>query len=505
MTSAIRIGWSGRLDTGIAEIDEQHRYLVDLINTLGDKYGGGVASADALEIVRELERYSIYHFATEEALMAESGCSAEDLQHHRNSHQNFIRLLQQVARLVETSPGDVIDQLLAFLLKWLMFHICGEDTRMARAVLARRGHVPAAPADSGETDPDNSLTAMVSDLYDRLGARSREVVSLNARLREELAHSQRLEGELRASEQRWKQALEASSEGVWDWDIEAGRVCYSTRPASCGEPGREFVYGDAAWWNRVHAEDARHLEDVRRRYLAGELPAFACEFRVHEEPGVCRWVLSKGLIIARDAAGRPTRMIGTHQDITERRRAEAVVEHLAHFDALTDLPNRALFQDRAAQAIAQARRRNERLALLYLDLDQFKPINDRYGHDVGDAVLCQAAQRLLACIRASDVACRQGGDEFLALLTAVSSDRHAEEIAGRIRGAIADIFEVGVLNLQVTVSMGISYFPDHGENLEALLRRADAAMYLAKAAGGNGYTPAGKECALQAVPEGGEG
>ncbi len=152
----------------------------------------------------------------------------------------------------------------------------------------------------------------------------------------------------------------------------------------------------------------------------------------------------------------------------------------AMHDPLTRLPNLTLFNDRLRQGLAQAQRHGWTLAVLFIDLDQFKPINDSHGHSVGDAVLKLVAQRLGAGVRASDTVCRRSGDEFLVLLPEISSAEAALTLAATLRAAIAEPAVIGGQALTVGVSVGISLFPEHGAAVQELIDRADAAMYLAK-------------------------
>ncbi|WP_236261621.1 sensor domain-containing diguanylate cyclase [Pseudogulbenkiania ferrooxidans] len=181
-----------------------------------------------------------------------------------------------------------------------------------------------------------------------------------------------------------------------------------------------------------------------------------------------------------DGQGRVVNYVGMFQDVTERRQAEERIRHLAHHDYLTGLPNRAHLLERASQALALARRYQRRLAILFLDLDRFKPINDRYGHDVGDVVLRTVADRLLALVRESDTVCRLGGDEFVILLAEYHDFASVEQLAHTLRTAIEQPCEVGALRLAVSASIGIATYPEHGDSVGALIQRADAAMYRAK-------------------------
>ena len=155
----------------------------------------------------------------------------------------------------------------------------------------------------------------------------------------------------------------------------------------------------------------------------------------------------------------------------------------AEIDALTHLPNRTLMRDRLAQAIAGAKRRATRSALLFVDLDNFKQVNDTQGHAAGDEVLKQVAQRLSHTVREADTVSRHGGDEFLVLLSEVSHVADAAFIAGKLLAALREPLRVGELELHLTASVGISLYPDDGDSIDALIEKADAAMYRAKSMG----------------------
>lgn len=161
----------------------------------------------------------------------------------------------------------------------------------------------------------------------------------------------------------------------------------------------------------------------------------------------------------------------------ERKQAQDRLRHMAHHDALTGLPNRPLFYDRLDVALRRAHRDRELVALLYLDLDDFKDINDTWGHHAGDLVLVQVARRLLDCVRESDTVARMGGDEFTVLLTNIAEPGAAEIAVEKIRRAMAEPFDLGETSTRLTASIGVAVHPVDGEDAETLLRRADAGMY----------------------------
>lgn len=184
-----------------------------------------------------------------------------------------------------------------------------------------------------------------------------------------------------------------------------------------------------------------------------------------------------------DRHGQVTGAVAVLRDVTESVAMAARMEHLAQYDPLTDLPNRVLLQDRARQALAQAQRDERMVAVMYIDLDGFKQVNDTLGHDVGDELLVQLAGRLKAVMRVSDTVCRQGGDEFVVMLPGIDSAEQACSVARKIMAACGAPYVLQSQTLPVGLSGGISLFPLHGENFEELSRHADAAMYAAKHAG----------------------
>ncbi len=187
----------------------------------------------------------------------------------------------------------------------------------------------------------------------------------------------------------------------------------------------------------------------------------------------------------RRADGGIYALCGISTDITERKDVEEHMHHMAQYDALTHLPNRALFNDRLQQAIAAAQRNQMHLALMFIDLDKFKPVNDTYGHGVGDLLLQDVALRIQDCLRDSDTAARVGGDEFVILLPSIESEPDASRVAEKIRQALNRPFELAGHTLQIGSSIGVAVYPEHGSNEKLLVKSADIAMYHAKKNGRN--------------------
>lgn len=187
----------------------------------------------------------------------------------------------------------------------------------------------------------------------------------------------------------------------------------------------------------------------------------------------------------RDTDGKVTNYVALFSDISERKAAEEHMHNLAHYDPLTDLPNRTLLADRMQQAIAAAKREKSHMALLFIDLDKFKPINDTLGHHIGDLMLKEVAKRILQCLRESDSAARIGGDEFIVLLPFIEVESDAIAVSEKIRLALNLPFEIEARKLHISSSIGVAIYPEHGSDEKTLLKNADTAMYFAKEKGRN--------------------
>ncbi|GGY54502.1 putative bifunctional diguanylate cyclase/phosphodiesterase [Pseudoduganella albidiflava] len=224
-----------------------------------------------------------------------------------------------------------------------------------------------------------------------------------------------------------------------------------------------------AVWDQIEATDHWQGEIWSRR-KGGELfPA---------------WL---ALTAIRDSHDQVSNYMAIVSDITERKRSEEQTRHLAEHDFLTDLPNRVLLLDRLSLALSAARRNGSMLAILFLDLDRFKRINDTLGHQVGDQLLQEVAARLLKCVRKVDTVSRQGGDEFVIILAGIGGIDHAAHVADTIRQAICQPYAIGAHELHVSTSIGVSIFPSDGDDIDTLVKNADIAMYHAKQGGRNNF------------------
>lgn len=290
------------------------------------------------------------------------------------------------------------------------------------------------------------------------------------------------------SEDRWKFALEGAGDGVWDWNIVTDEVFRSARWSEIyGYSVNEIEPTATAGRQLIHPDDlAHHVQDMQS-YLQGKKDLYTSEFRLLCKDGTWKWTLSRGMIISRDAEGNPIRVIGTHTDISKRKNDETKMFQLAHYDQLTNLPNRFLFVERFQQMIKLEHRKFRHLTLMYLDLDRFKEVNDTLGHDMGDMLLKETAERILKCVRADDIVARMGGDEFTVILNNIDDQMITERIAQNILDKLAEPFNLDDKLIYITTSIGISVYPIDGSEVDTLLKNADQAMYAAKDMGRNRY------------------
>ena len=295
----------------------------------------------------------------------------------------------------------------------------------------------------------------------------------------------RAEEALRASEQRLRFALTAASAATWEWDPTTNSNVWSEelwRLYGLAPHSREPSFD--AWLGSMHPDDRARAGDASLKAVA-ERRELEIEWRVGSPDGAERWLLSRGSPVhSRDDA--TPRYIGVVFDITERKRSEERINYLAHHDVLTDLPNRLAFGERLAAAIDKAARTGAPLAVVCIDLDRFKDVNDVFGHMVGDELLRQVARQLHAARDGAELA-RVGGDEFTLIVSGPHARTQALDIVERLRAAVAAPFEIGSRRIRIGLSVGVAFYPDQSD-AQSLLASADAALYRAKAMGG------GKTC-----------
>lgn len=467
-----------------------------------------------------------------------------------------------------------------------------------------------------EDDELGIFTDQFNLMLEEIEKKDQTLLSKNEQLEEEVSkRTQALKNnieELKNSEFRWKFAIEGAGDGVWDWNIATDEAQYSKRwKEMLGYDEHDILPTNQEWADRVHHEDVAYAQQTMRDYLEGKTETYVVEYRLKCKDNSYKWILGRGMIVSRDSQGNPLRMIGTHTDITDRKKTEqqlriaatafesqegilvtdenfkilrvnqafiditgytleetigkkpsalksgrqsgefyrnmfnsisehgrwggelinrrkngevypehltitAVkdakghttnyvgmftdisvakaaserIENLAFFDPLTNLPNRRLFADRLAQALVNSSRSGNYGALVFLDLDHFKSLNDTLGHDYGDLLLQKVATRLSNCVREGDSVARLGGDEFVLLvenlsMNEVEAAHQIEAIGEKILTSLNQPYQLNSHEYLSTPSVGISLFNGNQESSEDLLKHADIAMYQAKKAGRN--------------------
>jgi diguanylate cyclase (GGDEF)-like protein/PAS domain S-box-containing protein len=359
----------------------------------------------------------------------------------------------EVCRLLEsTGQVDPVDPPLA---AWAGVPVLRDDVTLGALAVKRYAGPRFTPADVG------ALEAVAATLAD-------------------VVHHRRMRALVRESQDRFARLAETADCAIFL--LQGGEVRYANTPglalAGCAGDGQ------VPRWNMVHPADREAVMAQVRERLDGRPGTARGELRVTGAEGTERWL---ELSTARTSyRGRPA-VLGVAFDITDRKEAEEQARTLVGRDPLTGLPNRQLFADRLAVALSEAARARRGVALLSVDLDRFKDVNDSLGHTAGDAVLRQAAARLRALVRSADTVARLGGDEFVVLLKNVEGPEAVAPVAGKVLELMRAPFLAGDRDLFLGASVGISLFPDDATDAESLLRNADNALYRAKDHGRDNY------------------
>lgn len=289
---------------------------------------------------------------------------------------------------------------------------------------------------------------------------------------------------LRDSDDRYSLTVKGANDGLWYWNLRTNKTYYSPRwKFMLGYDEHAIGQSPEEWFSRVHPEDFERMNAQLVEHFSGKTAHYESEYRMRHKDGAYRWVLCRG-VAASDAEGKVSRMAGSQTDLSERKRIEEQALYDALHDTLTGLPNRALFLDRLGVSIRRSKRRDSHaFALLFLDLDRFKLVNDSFGHVIGDRLLIETAHRLQMCLRPADTVARMGGDEFTILLDEIQSLSDATNVADRIQKELTTPFLLNEQEVLISASIGIAVSTTEYDGPDDVLRDADTAMYRAKALG----------------------
>lgn len=340
-------------------------------------------------------------------------------------------------------------------------------------------------------DEIGELSAAFNHMLSEIQQRDESLLRQQEHLEKEVA---KRTAELAKTNDELALAAKISSLGYWEYDVDSREFTfndqyYSLHLATAAQiGGYRMSYEDFAL-RLVHPGDAQRISDLIQLEIdSGETDfVVETEIRILCIAGEVRWVRMRFKSLP-DVLGRKTRLTGVSQDITEKKRSEETIWQQANFDQLTGLPNRRMFQDRLEQEIKKSHRDGLPLALMFIDLDKFKEVNDTIGHDKGDILLTEASRRIARCVRESDTVARLGGDEFTVILPEVGDADSVGRIAQAIIDALVAPFQLEEEYAFVSASIGITLYPNDAGNLEMLMSNADQAMYASKSAGRNRFS-----------------
>lgn len=466
--------WNDNFDTGIDAIDQQHRTLVQLLNQLAAHMAQGSDEVTLFAVFDELANYAVYHFETEENIWTTHLGNDPLAESHQQTHQNFVAEVLRVRALAGALTTDeVVEETVSFLTHWLAFHILEDDSYLARVVLNLQSGQALEDAKTSATHHMKGAAHVLIDavlrMYDSLSARTLALLR-------EISQRRRAEEKLRIS----SNIIESSVDAIFITDTQG--LITDANPAFCLELAqpREALLGQPIAQVKpslLGTENAQRIWDAATQsgHWAGEVSS-----RTPDGSLESVWLT---LSTVKDADRNTVHYVGIVSSITQLIQRHKSLEAAANHDPLTGLPNRRLLTDRLAQAMVRCQRNGTQLAVCFLDLDNFKPINDTLGHDAGDLVLKEAALRMVSALRGADTVARIGGDEFVLLLCDLNHAKEATPLLERLLHDVSEPMVVATHPVQVGVSIGATLHPHDGANTEDLLKHADLALYAAKAHG----------------------
>lgn len=327
----------------------------------------------------------------------------------------------------------------------------------------------------------------LQDSYEELSAVYQQLTATEEELRAQFDELQ-INGELlRKSEQRHELIISASLDGIYDWDIKNSNMYHSSSwKKMLDYKEDEILDSYESWESFIHPQDKERVVAALNKYLYRKTEDFIVEYRFRKRDGSYIWIHDKGIAVW-DQYDEPLRMVGTLKNIDDRKRWEEKIYNMAYYDPLTNLPNRILFEEKLNKALRSSNFDCRKGAVFFIDLDNFKNINDTLGHEFGDRLIVKVGKELQLCVGENGVVTRFGGDEFLIMQSAINSFRDSTDLANSILNIFNKPWGIGGHQIYITASIGIAVFPDDGVDVNEILKNADTAMYKAKGSGKNKY------------------
>ena len=380
----------------------------------------------------------------------------------------------RVQSMLGYAPGDMIGRRMTELLRT-------DERELVVAGFERACHQPGSSVSLTHhaRAEDGSWRLIRTKLRDMRQHAGIDGMVLNC---QDITEREQVREALILSEQRLQIALDASGVALWEFDLQTRRVHLSSQWAKqLGLPPGDTDIGMLELLECAHPEDREMIHQAVLSTVRGETSVYRADHRVRSANGDWLWIESVGRVVERDAQGRALRMAGTNSNVSERKKTEARIAHLVFHDALTGLPNRQLLADRIAQSILQSERHGEQMAVLLLDLDRFKLVNEMFDHAHGDRVLELVAARLVSALRDGDTLARLSSDEFVVVLSHVDDASQAAALGQRLLDSLVDPLQLDGQPLQMAATLGISLYPEDGSDVAALMRSAEAALAHGKA------------------------
>ncbi len=477
--------WNDSFSTGVYEIDLQHKKLIDILNNIAGYIALQGNEVDFDILINELVDYAIYHFDTEDKFWLDVIHDTPQTKQHRESHNQFVNKINALKADVDYYAEEQwIEELLSFLASWLASHILESDKYMALLVEALQA---GKSLEEAEIWADEQLHDTAKVTIDVILTAYRCLAANTIRLMREIKSGTIILNKLSESEQNLQQALDYAQIAHWSFPYKGESATWSPQMYHLLGLSENVSASPEVLCNIMKAEyQQSFLTAIKRCFETGEEHHIEYQI-IRPNNGAVRWIECRGKVhYSKD--GTPAKMSGFVQDITERKEYEHQITQLAYYDPLTLLPNRRLLLDRLNQSIVMSDRHAFFNALLFIDIDNFKTVNDSHGHEYGDSLLQQASARIQKCIRKGDTLARIGGDEFIIILSEmggneVEASMKAEIVTHKVLNVLSLPYTINKHQFESSASIGIILFNDSSVSASELLKRADISMYQAKKSG----------------------